>query len=375
MTRVLVKYWIDMSDFETVKQQIDLADILRREHSGGQVNKAGRSWRCNPCPLCGHNDCFTFTSKRFHCFSCEEKGDVVDFIQKARHVTNVEALRYLSNIIGIPLSGGLAHPKGESEPYRRADNGRASHDKIPQGAGRTDEAQRTEAIVEDEKRVELCRLRRITADFYHGQLLNNADALRYQIETRRHSRAILEACLVGFTAGSLICHIAQQGADPTSLVETGLVKPAGRVLKEYLPRNCYVYPHFAGERVLYFTCKDPTGRMKYQIPKRRELSNGAAMPLPDPAWICYGQDALERDGCFLVEGENDRLSVLDAGEPHVAATIGNFCTPEVTAWLTHNAGGRTYYLCFDSDSAGEKYTDHYAKVILNAGGKVRVIRL
>lgn len=355
-----------MSDFDIVKKGINLADFVHREFPDGRIFKIGNSWRRNPCPLCGHFDCFTLSSQRFYCFSCGEKGDVVDLTQKVRRITNVEALRYLANIIGFSSNCDLSRSKGGTQFRRGAHGGVVS--------GSTNERlARTEVKVSDEKRNESCRLRRIAADFYHGRLMSDKSGLEHQTGVRKHSIKILESNLIGFTAGSLIAHVAGFGIDPASLLEIGLAKKTAHTLKEYFPRAVYVYPHWGGGRVLYFTMKDPSGKMKFQIPKRRDLPDGRVFCYPDPSWVCYGQDSLAHDGCFLVEGENDRLTLLGAGEAHVAATIGNFCTPEVTSWLQKNAVGKTYYLAFDADDAGRKYADHYTTVILNAGGKVRLI--
>ena len=160
------------------------------------------------------------------------------------------------------------------------------------------------------------------------------------------------------------------------MVEVGLIQKKGNSLRDYIVRGMFIYPHFSGDEILFFSLKDPMGKFRYQIPKRRESTyTGEVNYFPDPRWICYGQDALTENGCWIVEGENDRLSLLDAEEPHVAATIGNYCTPEVTAWLSKNAGGKLYYLAFDNDDAGKKYTERYAGIILDAGGKAKKIIL
>ena len=352
-----------MNIFEIVKRQIDLADILRQEHPGGHIGKAGRSRRCNPCPLCSHNDCFTFTSNRYYCFSCGEKGDVIDLLQKTRHITNVEALRYLGNIIGVSFNGDLPRLQEGSVHYRGVDDWQSGDDRTRPDRGRG-------RIISEKKREEFCRLRRVAADFYHEQLLKNADALHYQMEIRRHSRAILETCLVGYTTGGLLCHITRKGEDPIAFMEIGLVRQAGRILQEYLPRSCFIYPHFSGERILFFTQKDPSGKCKFQIPKWRELPDGETIFYPDPAWITYGQDGLLTDGCWITEGENDRISVMDAGERHVVSTLGNFARPEMTTWLKHHAARKTFFLCFDDDDAGKMYENYYTCMILNPSSAV-----
>ncbi|MBP7766708.1 MAG: toprim domain-containing protein [Syntrophaceae bacterium] len=345
-----------MIDFATIKNSLNMADLIGQEFPNGKILKAGRTLRCNPCPFCGHNDCFSFISNHYYCFSCDAQGDQVDLISRLRNLAIHEAAAYCANIIGVSSSAHRSKPLGSVNDIHRK------------------RLSATPAL-SPAKRDELCRLRNIAADFYHAQLVKNKSALAYQTGERGHSVIILEGCRVGYTAGSLIAHAKSLGIDPRELLNIGLARHVNGALREYIPRDCFVYPHYSAGKVLFFTFKDPTKQHKFQIPKRREMQNGEVLYFADPGWVCFEQDSLAHDGCWLVEGENDRLSLLDAGETHVAATIGNFCTPEVTAWLAENARDRTYFLAFDNDGAGEKYTQHYSHIILSAGGFAKIVTL
>jgi len=90
-----------MIDFEMIKRSTDLLALIPCEFSCGKIIKTGRTFRLNPCPLCAHFDCFTFSSTHFHCFSCGADGDAVDFISRTKNLTNVEAASYLANIMGV----------------------------------------------------------------------------------------------------------------------------------------------------------------------------------------------------------------------------------------------------------------------------------
>jgi len=345
-----------MIDFTTIKNSLNMADLIFQEFADGTIFKAGLCLRCNPCPFCGHNDCFTFASDHYYCYSCNEHGDQVDFISRLRNLSSREAASYCANIIGVS-SNIYSKKQLESANDRRRKKLSASPALSP------------------EKRDKLYRLRNITAAFYHDQLLTNKSALAYQIEKRGHSREILTRCRIGYASGSLIAHVRELGIDPRELMNIGLARQVNGTLREYIPRDCFVYPHYSNGKVLFFTFKDPTKQHLFQISKRREMPNGEVLSFADPGWVCFGQDSLAHDECWLVEGENDRLSLLDAGESDVAATIGNFATPEVTAWLSQNARGRTYFLAFDNDDAGGKYTQHYSHIILSAGGYAKIVAL
>jgi len=90
--------------------------------------------------------------------------------------------------------------------------------------------------------------------------------------------------------------------------------------------------------------------------------------------VAYGQDALLASELWITEGQNDKLSLHDAGEEHVVATLGGYFAPELTAWLAQNAGGKRFLLAFDKDQAGQKYAMHYSAVIQHAGGIALFIR-
>ncbi len=86
-------------DLATIKQQFSILDVAE-SLTGQDVKKTGNTYRLDDqsCPLCGHNDCFTLypESNSFHCFSCDENGDVFDLIVKCEQASDVyDAARLL----------------------------------------------------------------------------------------------------------------------------------------------------------------------------------------------------------------------------------------------------------------------------------------
>ncbi|MFQ1863968.1 CHC2 zinc finger domain-containing protein [Aeromonas veronii] len=73
-------------DFAAIKEQFPIMDVTSAL-TGQDVKKVGsNTYRLDDasCPLCGHNDCFTLypDDDKFHCYSCEERGDVFELIVK-----------------------------------------------------------------------------------------------------------------------------------------------------------------------------------------------------------------------------------------------------------------------------------------------------
>jgi len=211
-------------------------------------------------------------------------------------------------------------------------------------------------------------LRGIVADFYHEQLLSNSKALDYQTKERGHSLDVLKAFKVGYSGKkSIIAHIKKfKEYSIDDLVNIGLVKKLKKGFVPTIPSGFYVYPHFINKEILFFSIKDPTKSKKFQIQKKY-----AGSP-----WLCFHQDALNSEKIIITEGEDDLLSIVDnLKQNNVIATLGNFNTPNILAYLRENSKGRTFHLIFDRDEAGRNYTKKYADAIHAGGGQVLVIEI
>lgn len=96
-------------DFAAIKEQFPIMGVASAL-TGQDVKKVGsNTYRLDDasCPLCGHNDCFTLypDDDSFHCFSCEENGDVFDLIvkcDKARSPADAARLLLLGELSVTP---------------------------------------------------------------------------------------------------------------------------------------------------------------------------------------------------------------------------------------------------------------------------------
>ena len=87
-----------MNDIERLRRETSLSELAMRE--GVVLQKNGNEWE-GCCPF--HQEdtpSFTiFTGKdgvpRFFCFGCNERGDVVDFVEKLKGMQKREAIKYL----------------------------------------------------------------------------------------------------------------------------------------------------------------------------------------------------------------------------------------------------------------------------------------
>ncbi|HEY8108669.1 MAG TPA: DNA primase [Patescibacteria group bacterium] len=93
-----------MSDTEDIKARLDIAQVIGETV---QLKKAGRNFK-GLCPF--HNEktpSFMVSPERgsWHCFGCDQGGDVFDFVMQRERVDFPEALRMLAQRAGVELKG------------------------------------------------------------------------------------------------------------------------------------------------------------------------------------------------------------------------------------------------------------------------------
>lgn len=359
-----------MNIFERILQNVPILEYMQAE-TGTVAKRTGKTHRLNPCPLCDNSDCMTVYDASFKCFSCDKAGDIINFEREYRKLgSNLEAAKSIAGKKGIEfkLSGDGCQWAGAIEKRKTISDEQVAKD---EGQGTRDENKKEGGPEEPEEEPgdvdRGLEIREWAAGYYHDQLMQNPDALDIQVKKRKHSLDLLKEFRVGYSAGNIISHAKEQGYTVDELAGVGLVRKRGKSYSATISKGFFVYPHTSQGKVLYFTIKDPSKERSYQIQKKYTA----------PGWLCFGQDNLLHEGggpVVVVEGENDLLSVCGkGGVVEVAATIGNYNTTNIIRYLEKNAKGKSYYLCFDNNDAGKKYTEKYTKAILGAGGDVRVV--
>lgn len=109
---------------EKIKNEIDLVSYIEATTGQGFKND-GQSLVLNPCPLCGHNDCFKISKSKpnlFYCFSCNAKGSVIDFKMQYSKCSASEAIQQLANEYNIKYSREIV-----SQKHTNSNQNLASH--------------------------------------------------------------------------------------------------------------------------------------------------------------------------------------------------------------------------------------------------------
>lgn len=315
--------------FDLVKQKVSL--ILEIEKSLGVTLKPSgeRNWKIDggreveQCPQCEHRDCFSvyqegddLSSARYKCFSCTLKGDVISWRAWQGKVTQAEAARQLAHEAGIPLPSNY-------NPVQEVFT--------------------------------------LAAEYYHTCLIETCvkpiagllgkTPLQYQEEIRGHKKETLERFKIGFSDGGLAAYLEGLGLDKEAIAKSGLVNRFG---KDFFMSNTFIYPHYHKNKVSHFTFKDPLKRSHYQLNKSHTLNECEF----------YGQDEFAKnDLIFLVEGENDYLSIREWVNPDptakkvelvAVAMIGSISADQIK-WMKQNCRKNRVITLFDPDHAGDKY--------------------
>lgn len=311
--------------FDLIKQQVPLLLELEKDLKVTFQPSGEKNWGIEgdedqeKCPFCSHHGCFKVhsvegdhASSFYKCFSCGNAGDVISWRAHIKGIEMKDAAKELAKEYNISIPSNF-------NPIQQVFT--------------------------------------LAAEYYHNCLLEVCDTplatlggktpLQYQTQVRRRKEGILSSEKIGFSDGNLMAYLESLGIDGEVIKASGLMASKGN--RDFLPAGCFIYPHFVKGQASHFTFKDPTKRLSFQLHKSKSL-NG---------YEFYGQDSFAKHSVvLLVEGENDRLAVLEADpeKSAVLAAIGTLSGDQLK-WLKENGKGKTLVTLFDPDAAGDEYRE------------------
>jgi DNA primase catalytic core len=316
------------NDFTLLKDRTDLAEYIRQRTGMATTNAGADILNLASCPFCGGHECFRITpsKQRWHCYQCapgDNDGDIYDFIQALEPCDKHQALKILAEYHGHELTGAQAQPKLSSEEEQQRDGRRNIFTKA--------------------------------ALYYHKTLMSDHRALSYQHGKRHHTDKTLAVFMVGYTDGRLYEHLKAEGFTDEAITASGLVKIKDGRMQDFFFRGLFIYPHRdRHNQVAGFTIKDPDKKYKHRLPAEYWLEGGT---------LFFNMPAFAGKEVFLVEGENDLLTVHGRGGLANVAAINGQVSKAQLDYLKSWAPGRKLYLCFDNDTAGQKYTDSVCQAL------------
>ncbi len=319
------------SIIDAIKAKVDVVEEI------GLVvplQKAGKSFR-GLCPF--HNErtpsFHVFAeSQTWHCFGCNEGGDIFTFVQKQQGIDFREALLYLAEKAGVA---------------------------IEVTGGRSAEEER-EANAAKER---LCKLNEDAALWFHQVLLRSKEAVeaRAYIQSRGISPESVLAFSLGYAPerGDGLCrYLLDQGYTEQELVSGGLAREREE------GKGGGVYDYFRHR--LIFPIRDMRGRVigfggRAIGEEQPKYLNSPQTPLFEKNSVLYALD-MARDAIkqarqvVIVEGYVDAIIAHQYGTKQTVACIGSAITEKHIQQLKKLTKQVT--LALDPDAAGQSATEH-----------------
>lgn len=302
-----------MDNFEMVKDRLPVPAVVGRYNAEMVRNFA------EPSPCCGHKGCCSVGSdgRVWKCFACGKGGSVIDLIMAVEGVDEGEALRRGADMARVELKGP-ERQKEQAKPREGAQE----------------------------------RMYRLAAEHYRAAMTEGSPGWEWFCNSRGHKPETLVKLRVGWSTGSLVQFLTEHGYTPADVVRYGLASDTvkrkdgdGKEVKksvppfDFYPAGLAIFPVVNHDgKVISFTAKDPA--------KKRN----ASMPRGTVKKWFINYPALGRyDELFVVEGENDVASLMDAGFDNVIGTAGAPGLEQVKL-LRNFCAGKTLYLWFDKDA-------------------------
>lgn len=325
---------------EQIKQAITIADFIGEYI---QVTRAGVNFKAR-CPF--HNEkspSFMISNERqsWHCFGCNEGGDVFTFLQKMEGLSFPEALKILADRTGVEI------PRQGNAEYQSSVKNRGKD------------------VLE------------FAALFYHAVLNQSprAEAARAYVTHRGLDSVTLKTWTVGYAPDAfdaLLNAATKRGIGVDDLLASGLI---GRT-----ERGGY-YDRFR-DRVM-FPIRDHhgavvgfTGRLLVEKEHQGKYVNTPQTALFDKGALLYGLNrakvAIKKEkSVVIVEGQMDVITAHQFGFEHTVASSGTALTDIQLQLLKRYTD--TIIMAFDQDSAGRAAALRGIMIALARGLEVKVI--
>jgi DNA primase len=340
------------SDFaQLVKQQADIVKII-----GGYITlkKSGAQNYAGLCPFHGEKTAsFSVHAVRqfYHCFGCNESGDVFSFVQKIENVGFPEAVKVVAQKCGIAL------PKREfSSP---------------------EEAQ------ESRQRGKLLELHELATTWFEEQLRSaEGSRAREYLTSRGLTGDAIAKFRIGYAPDSFnALRDRLQGIAPPDILRlSGLLSSkeqpdgsAGQLYARFRKRVTFPIHNEAG-RVIAFTARaldsDEKSGPKYM--------NSPETPLYSKGQVLFNLDKAkqairERTFALLVEGQMDCITAYMAGFHNVLATSGTAFTEMQVRLLSRYT--KRLFVNFDPDTAGANAAEKSIALLTEEDFEVLVVTL
>ena len=321
---------ISKKEIEAVKRSHDLVSVIRAH--GIKLRKKGSNY-VGLCPF--HKEktpSFTVNPKTnlYHCFGCNAGGDVIGFVCKTENIGFRDAYEKLSSDNGKNMK--KVKSKKASSSSRQST---ANHTRL---------------------------LNRVIS-FYHKSFCEDQRALKYLTGRVINDSNIYTDFKLGYSNGTLLNTIPDEGDVYDSLKELGILNDRGNEMFY----GCVVFPVFDENK----DCVGLYGR-------RIEYKEGYAehLYLPGPRKGVFNHQAAKRSkSIILSESIIDALTLYNFGFKDVIPCYGVNGLTEDHIKLFQRHGTKEIYICFDRDDAGEQGAERIAGQLKEKNIETYIVKL
>ncbi len=307
---------------EKIKNSLPLEEYLRRE--GHDLIPAGQGKFMTLCPF--HDDktpsLSVDTEKQlYHCFGCEQGGDIFSYVMKRRGLKFNEAVNYLAGNLNIqePVKKVKVSLKKETAPEP--------------------------VSLDKNKRIPI--LERL-AEIYHKNLLESPEALKYLEQRGIGTPEIINTFKLGFSKGNIPETLSKTGEELEILESLGIIgrlrNKSGKESVFELFKGCIIFPIMDGEnRVVEIYGRSINEEAKI---KHRYLKGKHEGVFNSKAFKVYEE-------IIITESVIDALSCVRLGFLNVTASFGIQGFTENHLKLMEENNTRKIIIAYDNDGAGK----------------------
>ncbi|MFA5196843.1 MAG: DNA primase [Patescibacteria group bacterium] len=325
-----------MNELEEIKNKIDIVEYVGKYV---QLKQSGRNFK-GLCPF--HSEktpSFMVSPEKqiWHCFGCNEGGDVISFVEKIEGLTFPEAVKELAAQAGVKLSQNFSERKEPTDKYY--------------------------AINE------------LACAYYEKALFKPEakQALDY-LKKRGLDDKTIKDFRLGFSPAQgevVVKELTALGYTKEDLVKAGVANAKnGRVIDQFRNRLMFPITNVQG-KTIGFSARvlDDT------LPK---YINTPETLIYHKSNILFGLDkakeqARKQDHLVLVEGNMDMIFSYQAGVKNVAASSGTALTESQLDLIKRFT--KNIKIAFDVDLAGQNATKRAIELAQDKGFNIKVIEV
>jgi DNA primase catalytic core len=336
---------VNKEEIEAIKRDHDLREVI--ESYGVKLKKKGGGY-VGLCPF--HKEktpSFTVNPKTnlYHCFGCNAGGDVIGFVCKKEGIGFREAYAKLSR------QNTAGSRQGKAENNGNGNQTPQSEIRIPQSVNRA-------------------RLLNRVVSFHHKTFCEDQRAAEYLRSRGITDNSIFADFKIGFSNGTLLNTIPDDGDVRDALKEIGILNSKGHEMFY----GCVVFPIFDENK----DCVGLYGRrlVLSESEGTQNINSPNHLYLPGPRKGVFNYQAAKRSkALILTESIIDALTLYSAGFKDVIPCYGVNGLTEDHLTLFARCQTKEVYLCFDRDDAGNQGAERIAGRLRDKGIDPYIVNL